>query len=96
VGARVSPWLTNRVPTHADYPAWNAPVSFTFRKADNRWQIVGLDRTVGTQLPGIDFVALAEGQGVRGVRVETAEALDGALSASLASFQPNLVEVVVD
>jgi hypothetical protein len=31
---------------HADYPAWNAPVSFTFRKADNRWQIVGLDRTV--------------------------------------------------
>jgi hypothetical protein len=31
---------------HPDYPAWNNPVTFTFRKADNRWQIVGLDRTV--------------------------------------------------
>jgi benzoylformate decarboxylase len=55
----------------------------------------GLDNIVGTQLPGLDFVALAEGQGVRGVRVETAETLDDALSASLASSEPNLVEVVV-
>ena len=55
----------------------------------------GLDNIVGTQLPGIDFVALAEGQGVRGRRVETAEALDDVLSASLASSKPSLVEVVV-
>jgi hypothetical protein len=31
---------------HPDYPAWNEPVTFTFRKGNDRWQIVGLDRTV--------------------------------------------------
>ena len=55
----------------------------------------GLDNIVGTQLPGLDFVALAEGQGVRAMRVETAETLDAALSASFASSEPSLVEVVV-
>jgi hypothetical protein len=35
---------------HADYPAWNTPVTFTFRKADNRWQLVGLDRTVAADV----------------------------------------------
>jgi benzoylformate decarboxylase len=55
----------------------------------------GLDRTVGTQLPDIDFCALAAGQGVEAVRVEHAEKLDSALSASLSSSVPHLVEVVV-
>jgi hypothetical protein len=36
--------------THPDYPAWNSPVTFTFRKTDNTWQIVGLDRMVGTDV----------------------------------------------
>ena len=30
--------------THTDYPAWSAPVTFTFRRAGNGWQTVGLDR----------------------------------------------------
>ena len=31
---------------HPDHPAWDAPVSFTFRRTDNGWQTVGVDRTV--------------------------------------------------
>jgi benzoylformate decarboxylase len=55
----------------------------------------GLERTVGTDLAGLDFHALAIGQGVEAIRVETAAELDPALSASLASPVPHLVEVVV-
>jgi hypothetical protein len=31
--------------THADYPAWSSPVTFTFRRAGTQWETVGLDRT---------------------------------------------------
>jgi hypothetical protein len=31
---------------HPDHPAWEAPVSFTFRRTDNGWQTVGIDRTL--------------------------------------------------
>jgi len=31
---------------HPDHSAWDAPVSFTFRRIDNGWQTVGVDRTV--------------------------------------------------
>jgi hypothetical protein len=30
---------------HPDHPAWDAPVSFTFRRTDTGWQPVGVDRT---------------------------------------------------
>jgi len=57
----------------------------------------GLQRTVGTSLPDIDFCALARGQGVKAVSVDRCEALDDALSSAFANFvQPTLVEVVVD
>ena len=55
----------------------------------------GVDNPVGTRLPGIDFCAIAEGQGVPARRVEAAMDLDEALRASLASDSPTLVEVVV-
>lgn len=55
----------------------------------------GLDRTVGTNLGGLDFVALAEGQGIAGICVESAASLDDALVRSLASREPNLVEILV-
>ena len=29
---------------HPDHPAWDAPVTFTFRRTDNGWQAVGVDR----------------------------------------------------
>jgi benzoylformate decarboxylase len=55
----------------------------------------GLERTVGTDLPGLDFVALARTQGLDAMRVESADTLDAALMASLAAPEPNLVEVIV-
>ncbi len=55
----------------------------------------GLQKLEGTDLSGLDFVALAEGQGVPAVRVADADALDAALSAAFASAGPMLVEVEV-
>ncbi len=56
----------------------------------------GLQSLEGTDLAGLDFVALALGQGVQAVRVETAEALDAALAEAFAIEGPMLVEVVID
>jgi len=55
-----------------------------------------LKRLPGTRLPQLDFCALAEGQGVRAVRVDRPAALDEALSGAFRSSQPILVEVVTD
>jgi benzoylformate decarboxylase len=49
----------------------------------------------GTDLPGIDFVALAQGQGCSAVRVAHAEALSATLQRALRSPVPVLVEVEV-
>ncbi len=50
----------------------------------------------GTDLPDLDFVALAAGQGVQGVRVERAEQLHEALAHALAATDaPRLVEIEV-
>ena len=57
----------------------------------------GLQRTVGTSLPDIDFCALAHGQGVKAGAVDRCEALDDALRIAFAnSSEPTLVEVSVD
>jgi hypothetical protein len=32
--------------SHPEYPGWEAPVTFTFRRVPDGWQPVGLDRTV--------------------------------------------------
>ncbi|MEL7726773.1 benzoylformate decarboxylase [Achromobacter sp. JD-1] len=53
------------------------------------------DKVMGTDLPGIDFVALATGLGCPGVRVSDASRLGGVLAEALASGSPNLVEVRV-
>jgi hypothetical protein len=31
---------------HPEYPQWDTPVTFTFRRTPNGWQAVGIDRTV--------------------------------------------------
>jgi len=49
----------------------------------------------GTDLPDLDFVALAAGHGVKAVRVERAEQLHDALAQSLRSTVPCLVEIEV-
>ncbi len=53
------------------------------------------DPVQGTDLPGLDFVALAAGMGCHGTRVTDAERLHDVLRDSLASSGPMLVEVVV-
>lgn len=55
----------------------------------------GVDKPVGTALPGLDFVALAAGQGVPGERVTRPGELAAVLEKALASTGPLLVEVVV-
>ena len=49
----------------------------------------------GTDLPGLDFIGLAAAQGIRGLRVESADQLRSALEEALASTAPMLVEVEV-
>jgi benzoylformate decarboxylase len=57
----------------------------------------GLQRTVGTSLPDIDFCALARGHGVEATAVDRCAALDDALRTAFANVtQPTLVEVVID
>lgn len=53
------------------------------------------DPVQGTELPDIDFVALAKGQGCDGVRVEHADTLRDTLVQALQSPVPMLVEVEV-
>jgi len=56
----------------------------------------GLQETVGTMLPDLDFVSMGVGQGVPGKRVDKADQLDDALRALFAGTGPRLLEVVVD
>lgn len=53
------------------------------------------DKVMGTELPGIDFVALARGLGCGGVRVSDAARLGAVLADAMASGSPTLVEVRV-
>jgi benzoylformate decarboxylase len=55
----------------------------------------GVSRPPGTQLPHLDFCALARAQGVEGVRVTRCAQLDTALHAAFAATHPVLVEVCV-
>jgi acetolactate synthase-1/2/3 large subunit len=43
--------------------------------------------------PDLDFVALAKGMGMRGMRVATLEEFSGALQSGFQSGEPNLIEV---
>ncbi|HTU68618.1 MAG TPA: benzoylformate decarboxylase [Steroidobacteraceae bacterium] len=49
----------------------------------------------GTELPGLDFVGLANAQGIDAVRVGDAAALDAALGDGFSFSRPLLVEVLV-
>jgi benzoylformate decarboxylase len=49
----------------------------------------------GTQLPHLDYCALARAQGVAAIGVERCEELDAALSSAFGATQPMLVEVRV-
>jgi benzoylformate decarboxylase len=55
----------------------------------------GLQKTVGTDLAGLDFCQIAEGMGVSAVRVEEPGRLDEALRASFSAPHPTLIDVRV-
>ncbi len=57
--------------------------------------VFNIERPVGTDLPAIDFTALARGQGCSAISVDRPEALKEALCQALQSPQPSLVEVIV-
>jgi benzoylformate decarboxylase len=56
----------------------------------------GLDRSVGTSLRGLDFCALAQGQGCNARRVDRAESLDETLRNAFSAQEPTLVEAIVE
>lgn len=56
----------------------------------------GLQRTVGTDLPAIDFCGLARAQGLSAMTVTSAGELDGALTTSLSQSEASLVEIMID
>jgi benzoylformate decarboxylase len=49
----------------------------------------------GTELPGIDFVALAQGQGCSALRVELPSELEPALTRAFQATSPFLIEVAI-
>ncbi len=77
------------------------PVSFIIVK-NRRYEALvsfgnhfGLQETVGTSLPDIDFCALAQGMGIKSVKVDQPGELDAALRQSFDAPHPTLVEVLV-
>lgn len=78
------------------------PVSFVIIK-NGRYEALhsfgrkfGMQSLPGTQLPHLDFCALAEAQGVAARRADTPAGLDEALKWSFAANVPSLVEAFVD
>ena len=59
-------------------------------------QVMQVRNVPGLDLPGIDFVKLAEGMGCDAVRVDKASDLAGALKRGLSHQGTSLVEVIVD
>jgi benzoylformate decarboxylase len=60
-----------------------------------RWfaGVLGAEGVPGLDVGGVDFVALAEGYGVAGVRVATIEAFSEAFRTAILSDEPQLIEV---
>jgi benzoylformate decarboxylase len=66
-----------------------------YRALDQFAEHFGITKPVGTALPGLDFVALATGQGVPGHRVDRAADLEPALAEALRSPGPVVLDVLV-
>jgi benzoylformate decarboxylase len=59
-------------------------------------QVMQVRNVPGLELPGIDFVKIAEGMGCSALRVTRSSDLAGALKRSLAHKGTSLIEVMVD
>jgi benzoylformate decarboxylase len=56
-------------------------------------KLLGTGETPGLDVPGLDFVQIANGYGVAAVSVSTKEALQAALTKALESQGPSLIEI---
>ena len=59
-------------------------------------QVMQVRNVPGLDLPGIDFVRIAEGMGCNAVRVDKSSGLASALKRGLAHDGVSLIEVMVD
>jgi benzoylformate decarboxylase len=81
--------------------AYQAPVTFLVLQNQEyailKWfaEVERVDAAPGLDLPKLDVAAVAEGYGVKAHRARERDEVAGALSAALASSQPELVEVPV-
>lgn len=103
-GTRVIALLGDGSSMYAIQALWSAaalalPISFVVMN-NRRYQALhsfgkmfGLHNLQGIDLAGLDFVRLAEGQGVAAQRVTTIDELARALDHSFATKQPTLIEV---
>jgi benzoylformate decarboxylase len=105
-GTRVIALLGDGSAMYAIQGLWSAarlqlPISFVvlnnrrYQALKNFGDRFGLADLQGVELHGLDFVRLAEGQGVSGVGVATASELSRALVASFSVDHPTLIEVVL-
>ncbi|WP_254606275.1 benzoylformate decarboxylase [Sphingomonas bacterium] len=106
-GEKVIAFLGDGSSMYAIQGLWTAaqlrlPVSFVIAN-NHRYEALhhfgrhfGLQDMVGTNLPAIDFCALAQGQGIPATKVAAAGDLDAALTASFTATGPTLIEVVID
>ena len=81
--------------------AYNAPVTFLVLRNEEyailKWfaEVEQVNAAPGLDLPKLDVASVAEGYGVKAHRAKDRDEVAGALSAALASSQPELVEVPV-
>lgn len=103
-GERVIALLGDGSAMYAIQGLWSAaqlklPIAFIifknggYRALDDFASHFGLPAAVGTRLPGIDFCALARGQGLEALHVAAADGLDQALQRAFQFSGPVLVEV---
>jgi benzoylformate decarboxylase len=106
-GCRVIGLLGDGSAMYSIQGLWSAaelalPVTFvivnngSYRALDEFAVHFGLAAVPGTQLPHLDFCALARAQGVEGVRVSRVAELEEALRKAFASERPLLLEVCVE
>ena len=55
----------------------------------------GMDRLVGTELPGIDFIAQAKAYGMDAISVSVRDQLDECLKSAFVANKPVLIDVHV-
>ena len=80
---------------------YGVPATFVILRNDEygvlKWfaGMLGVKALPGMDLPGIDYCAIAQGYGVRAVRVTSRDDLVAALAKSISSNSPSLIEVPI-